>query len=205
MQIVAVHEFLHGLGFISSWGSYMGSSFSFPSFINRDENGNPTSIAPEYIFNRLMSDTLNNVWLKTYAQHIRDAFNDTVIRVSNGGVDDDAFLGMFNQTAGGKVSAALIGGNGLYQTENAVACWYPKNMGNKTAYKYVMLYTPSQYSTGSSISHVNPDFYKGSSNFLMGPFAAAGVSLDAVTPLGRTGAIGEDILGIFRAIGYVTL
>ena len=45
---------------------------------------------------------------------------------------------------------------------------------------YALLHTPEVYSPGSSLSHVDAETYRGTSNFLMRPFAAAGAGMDGM-------------------------
>ncbi|KAJ3328434.1 hypothetical protein HDU76_009970 [Blyttiomyces sp. JEL0837] len=108
--------------------------------------------------------------------------------------------------------------NNLVISTNAIAIWYPSptistggfnsklNQYNVTTnrYRYAILHTPRQYEGGSTLSHVDAAFYAGTSEFLMRPFAVAGVGLDAYVPAGPRGPMGEIALGVLRAMGYVT-
>ncbi|KAI8925301.1 hypothetical protein BC831DRAFT_461494 [Entophlyctis helioformis] len=66
------------------------------------------------------------------------------------------------------------------------------------------MYTPSTYSSGSSLSHIDDRLYAGTSNYLMRPFSTGGSGMDAMRPSSPTGSIGDAILGIFRNMGYIT-
>ncbi|KAJ3024845.1 hypothetical protein HK097_006832, partial [Rhizophlyctis rosea] len=70
---IAMHEILHGLGVISSWGTLIGEEGMVPFAMDLDSLGNVTLGKP-YIFNKWLADSTTGVWLKDYeAQMAKDA------------------------------------------------------------------------------------------------------------------------------------
>ncbi|KAH6594157.1 hypothetical protein BASA50_006854 [Batrachochytrium salamandrivorans] len=211
----AVHEFCHGLGFVSSWAPWLNDTLFLPSFIESDASGNAIGVAPAFIFSRWMSDTFNSVWLRTYSDIIRQSVKDAIAQAGQ-----EEWPTAFNNSMGGQISRALSGPGGLFQTPGAVAAWYPdvdrtatstnidsssSSSGSNIVYKYAVLYTPISYSGGSSLSHVDGTTYAGTSNLLMRPAGTPGIGLDFILPSTSKGPIGEVTLGIFRSMGYVTI
>lgn len=75
---VAIHEFLHGLGFLSSWAQYNSLNITFPSFLTTDLNGFVTGIGPQWIFDKLLSDSKNGIWLSSYAKAMNSSVTQAV-------------------------------------------------------------------------------------------------------------------------------
>eukprot|EP00842_Homolaphlyctis_polyrhiza_P006005 jgi/Hompol1/6405/HPOL_000948-RA len=98
-------------------------------------------------------------------------------------------------------------GASLFRTPCAVASWYPDRdlFSGLPVFKYAYIYTPVKFNSGSSLSHVDANIYAGTSDVLMRPAGTLGAGLDALIPSNQRGGVGEAVLGIMRAMGYVTL
>ena len=193
LEQVAMHEFLHGLGFISSWGPWLSTTLGpkamLPSFVNTDSFGTTIGLLPPWIYTKTMSDGLHNVWLKSYSKLINSTFSDAIIK---GGLQH------FVNTTAHKVSQSIYQ---LFETRNGVLIWYPA-LDNKNLQPGI-LYTPSPFQGGSSISHLDNEYYK-ATNTLMGPFATSGIKLSDMRP-SFPNSMDPVVLGILKAMGYCTL
>ncbi|KAL5037948.1 hypothetical protein BDV3_001854 [Batrachochytrium dendrobatidis] len=198
-----LHELCHGLGIVSSWNMIGDNSTFLPSFLDINANGRITGLAQPYIFNRWLSDTINHVWLRNYADQIQSSINQAIQQSTQ-----NNWYSIFNTTIAAGIARALGGKNGLFQTPGAVAAWYPDTdytTKESGLYKYAIIYTPRVYEAGSTLSHVDANTYIGTENVLMRPVGTGGIGLDSILPMGSKGPIGEAALGIFRSMGYVTI
>ncbi|KAJ3085118.1 hypothetical protein HK102_000294 [Quaeritorhiza haematococci] len=218
MEQIVVHEMLHGLGFISGWYTWTSDDMLLPSWVDSDSNGTITGLAQPYIFDRLLADTTNGVWMADYAKVImRDAKDvATKLQTPNFGT----FLDMFNDTEGANIARTLR--NTTAVTPRKVASWFPlgpwdqlrsQAVGTQVLFSnagglnygmdYGLLYTAKEWMPGSTFSHLDADCYDGTTEFLMRPYGTPGFGLDA-TSSGPTGPIGRLVLGILRGMGYAT-
>ncbi|KAL2913103.1 hypothetical protein HK105_207448 [Polyrhizophydium stewartii] len=213
---IAMHEICHGLGFISSWFTWIDDSTFLPSFLDRDSAGNVLGLAPAYIYSRWMSDAINTVWLKTYADVISASVVDALAVGGQSG-----WLSVFQASTGGRVARALGGSDGLFQTPRAIVSWYPDVERNPVAtsaaasssrpynasitFKFAVIYTPQTYAAGSTLSHLDSAFYARTSDLVMRPSGTSGAGVDAMLTSNPKGCLGEAMLGVFRSMGYVTL
>jgi hypothetical protein len=195
IEQVIVHEILHGLGFISSWGPWIaGLKDSFvPSFLDYDDSGAVVGLAPEYIFSRWMSDAVHNVWMNVYSSLIRESIDSSI----SGGFLDEAD---FDKSLGGNIARALKAGPLI--TPNGMRIWYPSTGKNKNVLKSAVIYTPKSYRRGSSLSHFDSGVYRDTRDYLMRPGAIPRVFIDQMIPYAEP--LGPATLGILRGMGYVT-
>ena len=191
LEQVSMHEFLHGMGFISSWGNWLnsvGTNSMLPSYVNRDFFGNVLGLLPPWIFCKTMSDGINNVWLSSYGKLISKQLD---ISISSGN------LNTFVNTTAYKTAQSL---QSLFSTRNGILFWYPARSTNRLTYS--ILNTPNTFQPGSSLSHLDHDFYNGAT--IMGPFAQRGIKLNDMIP-GHRNYLDPQTLGILRTMGYVVL
>lgn len=77
-----MHEMIHGLGWASSWGSWIDKLHFLPSFVDLDQStGNVIGLAPAYIYTRWMADAQHNVWMNTWSDLIRSSVLDALVKV----------------------------------------------------------------------------------------------------------------------------
>lgn len=210
---VLCHEFLHGAGFISSWFPWLATkrydaeeaelsteentvlktelpenAMLLPAALERAEDGSIVGIGKQYIFNKFMADNVKGKWLKDYAKEIVDSVKRQVLK------SDDYFTWRqrFLASDAAQVCTTMFD---VGRTPERVVFWYPRwsnfmmNMDfinstdNNIVWDYKVLYTPSKYSDGSSLSHFDDDFYKGTTEFLMRPTATAGIAMKNYVPV----------------------
>lgn len=196
IESVGVHEFLHGLGFISSWGLWIDSIHYLPSSIDYDKDSKVLGVAPSYIFDKWISDATNNVWMRTWSDLIRLGIETSI---KNG---TDTWLQHFIESSAGNISSSLF--TDIFQAQGGVSVWYPQTSSNEL--QRVILHSPTPYQPGSSVSHLDEQSYLGSSEFLMLPVVngyAGG--MESRIPITRNGPIGAHVLGILQSIGYVII
>ncbi|KAI8902043.1 hypothetical protein BC833DRAFT_574833 [Globomyces pollinis-pini] len=195
---VVLHEFIHGLGFVSSWGVWSDIENLFlPAFLDQTDDGTIVGIQPSYIINKALSDSVNRVWITAYADIIAKSFEQAL---RDGG--QEKWMELFEESVGGKVGKSLAAPDGLFRTPNALYIWFP-GTDQTSKLQFAVLNTPSTFSPGSSITHLDSDVYRGISSYLMRPSATQGLPLRNYIPY-QTNTIGRDILGILRSIGYIT-
>ncbi|KAI8913489.1 hypothetical protein EDD86DRAFT_187832 [Gorgonomyces haynaldii] len=193
LEQVALHEFIHGLGFLSSWSNWIDDYTFVPSWIDRNQTGFEIGLAPPFIYTRLMADQVNHVWLSVWADLISASIKQSIQERGT------QWRSVYNQSVGAKIGNALM--NGLFQTPQGLYLWYPSSSGLQP----VALYAPVIYEPGSSISHFDTDTYLGGTEYLMRPTARSGAGLDAFIPGAKNGPLGTALLGILRSMGYVIL
>jgi hypothetical protein len=201
---VAIHELLHGMGFISGWYTWFGDKHSIPSFPLYSDDGDFKGLAKPFIFDRWVSDAIHGFWLRDIGKAITEDYRHAA-RVANESNATVTWRSVFAASEGAKISAALIQAGGPFVTPRALWSWYPVIENDAIVFRYAILYTPAKYTDGSSISHFDDQFYSSTSHFLMRPFAVEGVGLDGYVPYNKLGPLSEIIIGIFKAIGYSTL
>ncbi|RKO91823.1 hypothetical protein BDK51DRAFT_45285 [Blyttiomyces helicus] len=196
---IALHEMLHGLGFISSWYPWTGTAELLPS-APVYEGESVEGLSRPFIFNRWMADAAGGAWMREHeATIVSSARASAANNMSEWAV-------RFAATEGAAVAKALYAG--VATTPGALRIWYPA--GRSLELRFAILYTPSNFSVGSSISHLDDTFYGGTGQFLMRPYATGFGILDNIVPrraaVGNEGPgpMGETVLGILRALGYST-
>ena len=189
-----LHELCHGLGFISSWYPWINSDSLLPSYPITDSNGVYLGLGQPYIFNKWLLDDINQIWYYQYADQI---MSDAASLTTN---DYTAWLNNFEATNGYGIAVSLM--NNITITNMRTLYMYPllqsslyqdsisTNSSNTMPdYGFAVLYTPTNFSLGSSISHMDADFYDGSSEFLMRPFGTPYTALDDYSPMGALGPV----------------
>jgi hypothetical protein len=195
-----MHELLHGLGFITSWYPWLGNNVFLPSFPVYHDNGTLSGLSKPFIFDKFLADSLNGFWMRDYASVIT---HDLSKSIEKGG--ELLWLQEFLLTQGGQIASSLNSPGSPFLTLRGTWFWFPFVQLDQLYYKYAILYTPSEFDSGSSLSHLDDDFYLGTSQFLMKPFATKGVGLDGVLPFNPLGPLSEIVLGVLRAMGYTTV
>ena len=195
---------IHGLGFVSGWYPWFGDDMYLPSFPKYSNNGSLLGLSQPFAFDRSLSDAIHGFWMKDYAAQIYKDFDEALQKAKNA-KNEDLWMGVFNQTDGGRIALSLAAPGGPLVTLRGLWSWYPYLEGSISQSRYAILYTPTKYDFGSSGSHLDDVFYTGTSQYLMKPYASRDVGLDGYVPLNRLGPIAESTLGVLRAIGYSTL
>ncbi|KAJ3368957.1 hypothetical protein HDU91_000177 [Kappamyces sp. JEL0680] len=211
LELVVIHEIFHGLGFLSTWGNWVSAfpDVFFPSYVETDVNGTVTGLAPQWIFDKLTSDSLTGIWISSYAKAINQSVVDAV--TSTGGRQNWTLP--FQSSSGYAIGRSLVAANGLFRTPYALHIWYP-SFSNPLKLLHAVLYTPAAFAPGSSLSHLDSAHYSGISSFLMRPAGGTTLALTLATgsvangksiPGNRHGGFGRTLLGIMRAMGYITI
>jgi hypothetical protein len=213
---VALHEILHGLGFISSWFTWMSNDALLPGFpTSRTEtNGSVTrSFSQSYIFDKFLVDARAGIRMKEYASAIRQES----IKISRVTRNSKTWESLFRLTAGWALARYMRTTVGV--TASSIVFWYPaptvgnggyskmEGVGNSKRprdMRFAVIHSPSPYSGGSSMNHLDASYYTGTADYLMRPFATSGTGIDAFVPWDEGGPIGPSTLGVLRACGYVT-
>ena len=196
---------IHGLGFVSGWYPWFGNELYLPSFPKYDNNGSLIGLSQPFAFDRSLSDAVNGFWMKDYASQVYSDFSQSLQKAKTLNQSEDLWMSYFNQTDGGRIASSLAAPGGPIVTPRGVWSWYPYLEGSLIQSRYAILYTPYPYDFGSSMSHLENDFYTGTSQYLMKPYASRDVGLDGYVPLNSLGPIAESTLGVLRAMGYSTL
>ena len=98
---MALHEILHGLGFISGWDSWNGDGSFYPSFLEYDDNGNLKGLGPPWIYDKYLSDAINGFWMRDYDSVIRQDILDSVK------ANEAQWNVVFSKSTGFKIANAL--------------------------------------------------------------------------------------------------
>ncbi|TPX40558.1 hypothetical protein SeMB42_g00195 [Synchytrium endobioticum] len=192
-----LHELTHGLGFISSWYPWLSNATLLPSPPVTDANGVYMGLAKPYIFNKWMVDSVALTWYYDYANRI---MSDAAGEVATN--DYGLWLRSFQGTDGYALAGSLM--TNISTSNMRTLFMYPL-VAMSQDYGYAVLYTPTNFSTGSSMSHLDAAFYDGSSEFLMRPFGTPYTALDDYSPMGALGPMGEVTLACLGALGYTTI
>lgn len=192
-EYVVLHEILHGMGFSTSWNTYIPGKKSQPLLplitpwfnFDKQPNGqvvangcNPLTIFDKFVYSRVDNRSLTTSYLLMTG--------DGLI------IPNQSFktwAKKFDQ------SAALTEAKRIYKlatTKNAIE--FRLKNGNA-----VVLHTGYPvFKPGSSLTHVDQSFYTKTSSFLMRPEASEGMTLAG---LGAT-PIDSKLVDIFERIGY---
>jgi hypothetical protein len=184
------------MGFLSSWGIYFPKVFPdtfFPSFLDYDKAGDVQRLAPQWIYDKLISDTINGVWLSSYTRAME---NSVIDALESGGQEN--WIEQFKNSSGYLVGQAL---SGLFSSPNALGIWYP-DKGSPKSLKRAFISSPNPFVPGSSLSHLDSAIYNSVASYLMRPVATSQVKLNGVIP-GSNNLFGAALLGIMRSMGYV--
>ncbi|KAI8847737.1 hypothetical protein BC829DRAFT_235239 [Chytridium lagenaria] len=219
---------MHGLGIISSWYQWLSTDTLLPGYpmltpMSASNGFTPLTLSKGYIFDKFIFDSRGKVWMRDYADAIRMEFeklgkeiwppNTPASALSWSDPRANNLTENFMRTDGWKLATYIR--QVVTRTPRGLTFWYPapsirKRKGGSRAnnvsgrWRYVVLYTPLDYSGGSSISHVDALLYYGTAQYLMRPFGSAGTSTDSFSPQEKYGPVGEALLGMLRALGYAT-
>lgn len=98
---VAVHEMLHGLGFISGWSRWFGDRRFYPSFLEYDDFGQFKGFGPPWIYDKHISDAINGIWIRDYDTAIRRDVQESL------NADPLRWKEIFLNTTGSRLAKAL--------------------------------------------------------------------------------------------------
>ncbi|KAI9100685.1 hypothetical protein DFS34DRAFT_615417 [Phlyctochytrium arcticum] len=196
---IVLHELLHGLGFISSWYTWADDDGILPSYGRVAGNGTFQGLAKPYIYNKWMMDVNKGIWMYEYERNITREVQRLATSMS---LTSTSWVNALKRSATYATCQDLY--DRVATNLGALAVFYPISAGlpANVSLAFAVLYTPKTFSDGSTFSHLSPQAYSGSRNFLMRPFGTAGTSLDQFRPTGEP--IGEIVLGILRSMGYAT-
>ncbi|CAB4378523.1 unnamed protein product [Rhizophagus irregularis] len=203
-EIILVHEFLHGLGFITSWDDYFNANASSltptPSFIftNPEETDGikegPITFTgfQEYILDRHLVLTKDNSSLTPIAKKI-NGFAPLNTKFD----DQKAFLDAFTKSPVYKETEIMFK-NSITRGSVAIRLVDGENVLIETG---LVPFKP-----GSTFSHVDFDAFGNTTDFLMRFKAPRQVILDDLSPINGdpeyTNPIGPKIISIFKSLGY---
>jgi hypothetical protein len=98
---VAIHEIIHGLGFVSGWSKWLSDGGFYPSFEEYDSLGQFAGLAPSWIFDKYTSDAINGAWMRDYDTAIRRDILESVDSYASN------WRRGFSNTTGYKIAQAL--------------------------------------------------------------------------------------------------
>jgi hypothetical protein len=189
---VALHEYMHGLGFISSWSEHNG--MFFPSYLTFDDLGRVTGMMPAWIYTKFFSDRQNGVWFDSYRRIIIQSISETLRKLGEG----SNFEQEYKTSVGHQIGLAVFK---MFTVPQSVLIWFPSKDDKMT---FGVINTPRSFSYGSSVSHLDGNMYSGIGSFLMRPSATGGVEWNKMIPNTRD-SLGSAVLGIFRGMGYAVI
>jgi hypothetical protein len=205
-EIVLVHEFLHGLGFVASWDDYFNSNASSltpsPSFVfsNPEDSeeikkGTVTFTGfQEFALDKFVVLTKDNSSLTPIVNKINQ-FAPLNTEFANERAFNDAFTKSSQYEETKKMFNNAI-------TRNAIAIRLPDG-------ENVILETSLvPYRPGSTFSHLDFDTYGNTTDFLMRFKAPRQVILDDLTSINGndpnyTNPIGPKTISVFQSLGYL--
>ncbi|GBC03820.1 hypothetical protein RclHR1_05340006 [Rhizophagus clarus] len=205
-EIVLVHEFLHGLGFLTSWDDYFNKNASSltptPSFVfSNPEDGEDVkkgSIAftgfQEYALDKFLVLTKDNSSLTLITNQLNQftSLNTTF-------PDEKAFLAAFTKSPQYELTKEMFQ-NAITRGTVAIRLADGENALLETS---LVPYKP-----GSTFSHVDFNAFANSTDFLMRFKAPRQVTLDNLTSINGndpnyTNPIGPKTISILQSLGYV--
>ncbi|KAJ3401165.1 hypothetical protein HDU80_006266 [Chytriomyces hyalinus] len=211
----AIHEIMHGLGFVSAWGPHLDDVLlpSSPVLLsNETGSGKIVSLGKSYIFDRTLEHTGTRTLMSEYAAAMRaeaENISKLVNEQSSEILDDvhllSAWRESFLKSPAGKLGQTLQ--NGVASTPMQLLFWYKRgySIHLEEQFSYAILYTPRVYDGGSSLSHIDASVYGSTKDYLMRPFCTTGSGIDALTPHQRgIGVLGTVVVGMLRQMGYTT-
>ncbi|KAI9350905.1 hypothetical protein BDR26DRAFT_816214 [Obelidium mucronatum] len=212
----AIHEIMHGLGFMSGWGQSIQDNSLLPSgpLTYQTKNGkNGITLGKSFIYDRTLAhvgagenrDGNGGVMMRDYASSMRreaEQISEVMMMESKSSEDfSTEWRKRFIESKAFQLSLNLY--SSVATTPMQLVSWYQTGAGE---YRYAIIYTPRRYSGGSSLSHLDASVYGGSSEYLMRPFCTSGAGIDGIVPIHRdVGVLGEAVSGILRQMGYITI
>ncbi|KAJ1551244.1 hypothetical protein HK096_002271 [Nowakowskiella sp. JEL0078] len=200
---VILHEMIHGLGFVSSWGTYVHLDPSStlpiitPILQTKDNSTQKTfSSLPLYIFDKYLVANNKRMSL-SYDKMNSDKLFDFIPSLI-GKSDSDV-------TSTLKSSNAFSEGYNLYSTSTTTGkiLFKGKSTTNVSNPDIVLHTEYSPFKQGSSLSHLDQSLYASDVDFLMRPEAPNGVTLRSLMNSVNTQApIGPRTRMILWTIGY---
>jgi hypothetical protein len=98
---VALHEMIHGIGFVSGWNQWLDDGGFYPSFQEYDDFGQFKGLSPSWIFDKHSSDAINGIWMRDYDAAIRQDIVESIDRNSLDWYTD------YSKTTGYNIAIAL--------------------------------------------------------------------------------------------------
>lgn len=195
-RYVILHEIIHGLGFSSSWSTYIPGATAgayiplvtpWYNFITQPDNSvivdgcNALTIFDKFIYSKVSGRSLTQSYIIMIDQGL-----------ATKGQPFQQWAKLFDKTA------AVTEARKLYKYATT-----PGSLELRIGEERIMLHTEYQkYRPGSSLTHVDQKQYTQTSTFLMRPEANEGATLDDMDKASNGLPIDENLLKIFEAIGY---
>ncbi|KAJ3336413.1 hypothetical protein HDU93_002883 [Gonapodya sp. JEL0774] len=193
---VVMHEFVHGMGFMTGWNQWFsnyvpGQTFLTPPYYTW-ANGSWAFWAPQYIYDKLMIETSTSTLISNYYDQITNYQG-----VSGSSIG--AFLLRFQRASGGSFAAAQK----VYQLATSGPDYVRIKPAMSSAVADALpIWSGRYYSGGTTFSHLD-DGLENTPDFLMISFARAGSTLDSKVMAAGSyayGAMGPHLLG--DLLGY---
>lgn len=192
-----------------------------PGWLESDKKNQITGLSYPFIFDKFLMDKQQGEWMSKYSAVIRSsaAKISSQLNTSN----TQFWMDKFMESQGGRI-AQYITQNATSKTQN-ILLWFPKQTKRSIKSKnysrrsihwaanpthdsneqmdYVILHTTTNFSRGTSLSHLDSIYYEGTLEFLMRPYATSGVGAEAFIPQGKYGALSKSTLSILKSMGYL--
>ncbi|KAJ3072241.1 hypothetical protein HDU98_003984 [Podochytrium sp. JEL0797] len=196
----AVHEIMHGLGFVSGWGPNLNGGF-LPGGPIVSDNGTSVILGKSHIFDKNLAHASTGIWMRDYATAMRQEATQLSHTLTPGSDFLNEWTTAFTSSKSFQLSQTLF--SAVATTPMQLILWFHDSKADP---RYVILYTPRAFTGGSSLSHVDASVYGGSSEYLMRPFCTSGTGVDAYTPAhSKLGILGEAVVGVMAEMGYATV
>ncbi|KAJ3028189.1 UNVERIFIED_CONTAM: hypothetical protein HDU68_002274 [Siphonaria sp. JEL0065] len=175
----AIHEIMHGLGFMSAWGKTLWSGSFLPAG-TVGYKGYGITLGKSYIYDKTMMHSGSGIMMRDYASAMREEAE----RISNQLFKEPHVADFTTEwkkrfMASKAYTLSLNLYDAVATTPMQLIVWFQTQSGED---QNAILYTPRGYSGGSSISHLDATVYGGSSEYLMRPFCTSGSGIDGMTP-----------------------
>ena len=199
-EIVLAHEFLHGLGFLTSWDEYVNPSnpsaiTPSPSFTT-DNGGTVTFNGfQEYSFDKHLVLTKDNSSLTLVTNQLNQFAKGNPKFASR-----KDFIAQFSKSPEFQIAKGMLTTS---VTADSIAFVLPDDGSN-----VLMETSLSPYAPGSSLTHVDFATLSNTTDFLMRFKAPRQVTLDDLTSINGndptyTNPIGPKTIRVLQAMGYV--
>ncbi|CAI2183989.1 14573_t:CDS:2 [Funneliformis geosporum] len=204
-ELVLAHEFLHGLGFLSSWDEYLNFDTPiglspFPSFLITTDDLSSSNIGPitftgfqEFPFDRYLSLTKDNIPLSSIADKINQFANSTTTfaneqEFTNAFTNSSQYLECKQMLQNSITKDSIVfklSDNDLYTIETSLV----------------------PYKQGSTLKHGDFDTFSNSTDFLMRWRSPRQVTMENLLSINGnvsdyTNPIGPKTLKVLEALGY---
>lgn len=200
-QYIVLHEFMHGLGMVSSWnmafdglqstqGGPRGSQMLAPILSGGNKNDIVVMPQTATVFDKYISTTSKASGRPAFFNRYASAIMNAVSTLPRGSTLASFFKATIIDNSASEAAQLAFQ---AATTDGALQFSFPDGTS-------VLLHTEkNQYRPGTSIVHVNHAAYTGTTEFLMRPYANNGVTLQS---LGKGRVFGPLTLKVFETMGY---